>query len=103
MPVRTGSNLIGPRESRAGAVSFPARVEVVDSHTEGEPTRVVVEGWPQPEGRTMAERRAFLLARQDHLRQAGGDGRVGCEGAGSLASDTPIRLWHLPPLAQGKG
>jgi proline racemase len=45
-------------------------VEVVDSHTEGEPTRVVVSGWPQPEGRTMAERRAFLLECQDRLRQA---------------------------------
>ncbi len=29
---------------------WPDRVEVVDSHTEGEPTRVVVEGWPQPAG-----------------------------------------------------
>jgi len=43
---------------------------VIDSHTEGEPTRVVIEGWPQPEGRTMAERREFLLERQDRLRQA---------------------------------
>jgi 4-hydroxyproline epimerase len=49
---------------------WPDRVEVVDSHTEGEPTRTVVEGWPQPEGATMAERRDFLLARQDRLRQA---------------------------------
>jgi 4-hydroxyproline epimerase len=46
-------------------LSWPERIEVVDSHTEGEPTRVVVEGWPQPEGRTMAERRSFLLTRQD--------------------------------------
>ena len=50
--------------------AWPSRIEVVDSHTEGEPTRVVVEGWPQPEGATMAERRAFLLRHQDHLRQA---------------------------------
>jgi proline racemase len=45
-------------------------IDVVDSHTEGEPTRVVVEGWPQPAGATMAERRAFLLRHQDRLRQA---------------------------------
>jgi 4-hydroxyproline epimerase len=50
--------------------AWPERIEVVDSHTEGEPTRVVVSGWPQPEGRTMAERRAYLLERQDRLRQA---------------------------------
>lgn len=49
---------------------WPERVEVIDSHTEGEPTRVVTSGWPLPEGRSMAERRAFLLARQDRLRQA---------------------------------
>ena len=27
---------------------FPPAIEVVDSHTEGEPTRVVVSAWPQP-------------------------------------------------------
>jgi 4-hydroxyproline epimerase len=53
-----------------GDLFWPERVDVVDSHTEGEPTRVIVAGWPPPAGRTMAERRAFLLARQDALRQA---------------------------------
>jgi proline racemase len=51
-------------------LAWPEQIDVVDSHTEGEPTRVVVAGWPQPEGATMAARRAFLLARQDRLRQA---------------------------------
>jgi 4-hydroxyproline epimerase len=45
-------------------------IRVVDSHTEGEPTRVVVSGWPQPNGATMAERRDDLRARFDHLRRA---------------------------------
>jgi NADP-dependent aldehyde dehydrogenase len=72
------------------AFDWPGRVEVVDSHTEGEPTRVVVDGWPLPEGRTMAERRAFLLAHQDRLRQA-----VVCEPrghdavVGALLAQTP--------------
>ena len=52
----------------AAAGAWPEAVEIVDSHTEGEPTRVVVSGWPQPDGATMAERRAFLLARQDRLQ-----------------------------------
>lgn len=47
---------------------FPRSIRVVDSHTEGEPTRVVVAGWPAPAGRTMAERRDDLRARFDHLR-----------------------------------
>ena len=50
--------------------AFPASISVVDSHTEGEPTRVVMDGWPQPEGATMAERRDHLRLRQDHLRRA---------------------------------
>ncbi|MBX6364012.1 MAG: proline racemase family protein [Gemmatimonadetes bacterium] len=48
--------------------AFPAAIRVVDSHTEGEPTRVVVDGWPQPAGRTMAERRERLRREFDHLR-----------------------------------
>ncbi len=50
--------------------SFPPAIEVIDSHTEGEPTRLVVDGWPQPEGETMAERRDDLALRWDHLRRA---------------------------------
>jgi 4-hydroxyproline epimerase len=49
---------------------FPAAIRVVDSHTEGEPTRVVIDGWPQSAGATMAERRDDLRARYDHLRRA---------------------------------
>src|SRR6185437_12049606 len=41
-----------------------------DSHTEGEPTRVVIAGWPQPAGDTMSERRESLRRDQDALRKA---------------------------------
>src|SRR5690606_28151348 len=40
------------------------------SHTEGEPTRVVVGGWPAPPGATMAERLRQVRAHQDALRAA---------------------------------
>jgi proline racemase len=59
---------------------FPAEIEVIDSHTGGEPTRVVVAGWPQPEGETMEARVESLRARADHLRQA-----VVCEPRGHEA------------------
>jgi len=65
------------------ASGWPDSLDVVDSHTEGEPTRVVVGGWPPLEGATMAERRTDLLRRYDRLRQAvvceprGHDGIVG--------------------------
>lgn len=50
--------------------AFPGSIAVVDSHTEGEPTRVVVDGWPMPDGASMAERREHLRRHQDHLRRA---------------------------------
>lgn len=49
---------------------FPTAIEVIDSHTEGEPTRLVIEGWPQPAGDTMEARRDDMAARFDHLRRA---------------------------------
>jgi proline racemase len=48
----------------------PASIDIVDSHTEGEPTRVVVGGWPELQGDSMAARRDDLLHRHDRLRQA---------------------------------
>lgn len=53
---------------------------MVDSHTEGEPTRVVIAGWPALSGATMAERRETLRREHDHLRQA-----VVCEPRGNDA------------------
>ena len=68
-------------------------MRVVDSHTEGEPTRVVIDGWPQPAGATMAERLAFMRASQDHLRTA-----VVCEPRGH---DAVVGALLTPPVAQG--
>jgi proline racemase len=73
--------------------AWPGLVEVVDSHTEGEPTRVVVDGWPQPDGETMAERRADLLRRQDRLRQA-----VVCEPRGH---DAMVGALLTSPVSPG--
>jgi len=49
---------------------YPEAIEVIDSHTEGEPTRVVVSGWPAMRATTMAERREELRREWDHLRSA---------------------------------
>ena len=48
----------------------PVPLRTIDAHTAGEPLRLVVEGWPAPEGRTMLERRAWAREHQDHLRRA---------------------------------
>ncbi len=44
-------------------------VQVVDSHTEGEPTRVVIAGWPMPAGATMAARRDDMRTHMEALRR----------------------------------
>lgn len=41
----------------------------IDAHTAGEPLRLIVGGWPEPEGATILERREFARARQDRLRR----------------------------------
>ncbi|WP_326540915.1 4-hydroxyproline epimerase [Pseudorhodoferax sp.] len=46
------------------------RIEVIDSHTGGEPTRVVLAGFPDLGGGSMAERRALLAAEHDRWRAA---------------------------------
>jgi proline racemase len=74
-------------------LAWPERVEVVDSHTEGEPTRVVVGGWPQPEGRTMAERRSFPVEHRDRVRPA-----VVCEPRGH---DAMVGALLTPPVEPG--
>jgi 4-hydroxyproline epimerase len=46
------------------------RIRVIDSHTCGEPTRVVVSGGPPLAGSTMADKRITLQNRFDHFRRA---------------------------------
>ncbi|MCC6745560.1 MAG: proline racemase family protein [Acidobacteria bacterium] len=70
----------------------PNTIDVVDSHTEGEPTRVVVSGWPQPAGATMAERCAELIREQSALRRA-----VVCEPRGH---DAVVGALLTPPVEQ---
>ena len=46
------------------------RIHVIDSHTGGEPTRLVMDGFPELEGSTLAEQRDSLRERHDHWRRA---------------------------------
>jgi len=72
---------------------FPSAIDVVDSHTEGEPTRVVIDGWPSCEGESMRARRDFLEAHHDHLRRA-----VVCEPRGH---DAIVGAVLTPPVEEG--
>jgi len=46
------------------------RISVIDSHTGGEPTRVIVRGVESPQGETMAEKRESFARDLDWLRTA---------------------------------
>ena len=49
---------------------LPRQIEVIDSHTEGEPTRVVVSGGPDLGSGSLAERRCLFRDSFDLLRRA---------------------------------
>ena len=52
------------------AESGTTTIRVVDSHTAGEPTRVVIDGGPDLGGGTIAERRDRFRSSFDHFRSA---------------------------------
>ena len=69
------------------------KITVIDSHTAGEPTRVVLAGAPALRGGTLAEQRADFAARHDAFRSA-----VACEPRGS---DTMVGALLVEPRAAG--
>ena len=46
------------------------RIRTIDAHAAGEPLRLVVEGFPSPEGETMLAKRAWAQKHLDHLRRS---------------------------------
>lgn len=66
------------------------RIGVIDTHTGGEPTRVVVDGGPDLHGTTLAERRECFRTRFDHFRRA-----INCEPRGS---DVLVGALLCPPV-----
>ena len=54
----------------SGEGTFMKRIHVIDSHTGGEPTRLVMKGFAQLPGRTMVEKRDALRDHHDQWRRA---------------------------------
>lgn len=44
-------------------------LSTVEMHTGGEPTRIVIDGWPRLSGKTLLDKRREAKARFDHLRR----------------------------------
>lgn len=55
------------------------RIHVIDSHTEGEPTRIIVGGGPDLGGGTVAQQLAVFRERFDHIRSAVVNEPRGCD------------------------
>jgi proline racemase len=68
-------------------------LDIIDSHTGGEPTRVVVAGFPDLGGGPLAEQRQRFAQRFDRWRSA-----VACEPRGS---DPVVGALLLPPQSPG--
>src|SRR5688500_17431127 len=45
-------------------------IRTIDAHTAGEPLRLIIDGFPVPQGATMLERREWLREHHDGLRTA---------------------------------
>jgi 4-hydroxyproline epimerase len=54
----------------SGEGTFMKRIHVIDSHTGGEPTRLVMKGFAQLPGQTMVEKRDALRDHHDQWRRA---------------------------------
>jgi 4-hydroxyproline epimerase len=89
--VRPASDQAGrPRGFHNGAMQ---KIAVIDSHTAGEPTRVVLSGAPALRGDTLAEQRDDFARRHDAFRCA-----VACEPRGS---DTMVGALLVEPRTPG--
>ncbi len=69
---------------------LPHRIEVIDSHTAGEPTRCVLSGGPQLGTGSMADRLEVLRSKYDNYRRA-----ILCEPRGS---DVLVGAFLLEPV-----
>ena len=49
--------------------AYPSRLISIDSHTAGEPTRLIVGGIDSVPGKTMREKRQYFIAHHDNVRQ----------------------------------
>ncbi|HWJ78481.1 MAG TPA: proline racemase family protein, partial [Niallia sp.] len=49
--------------------SYKYEIKTIDTHTVGEVTRIVVDGFPEITGNTMMEKKNFIMENYDHIRK----------------------------------
>jgi len=70
-------------------MNFRRMVQVVDTHTAGEPTRVVTAGFPPPQGGTMEERRRWLADNADESSPLLIRGRTSASSSSTTGDTSP--------------
>jgi proline racemase len=60
----------GTRNPEPGTCTRVTLLKTIDAHAAGEPLRLIVDGFPSPQGRTMLEKREWVRKKHDHLRRA---------------------------------
>lgn len=81
------------RDGRIGQNLPMEKIQCVDSHTGGEPTRLVLSGFPDLAGMPLTEAVSALRTRHDHYRKA-----TVCEPRGN---DVLVGALLLPPVNAG--
>ena len=51
-------------------IRYSHQIKTIDSHTMGESTRIIYDGFPDPPGNTMMEKKKYVEAHFDHYRTA---------------------------------
>ncbi|WP_054013964.1 proline racemase family protein [Pseudoalteromonas sp. R3] len=46
------------------------QVQALDMHTAGEPLRIILTGWPEPQGKSLVEKRLYCQSNFEELRRA---------------------------------
>ena len=69
-----GSSLAAPEiwKSKGSGWKLPkgwTQIRTIESHTGGEPLRLVIEGWPEIPGNTMLAKRSYAKKHHDNLRR----------------------------------
>lgn len=57
-------------EQKPNILSYEYKMKAIDSHTMGEPTRIIYDGFPELPGKTMMEKKNYLVEHYDFLRTA---------------------------------
>ncbi|MBO5155221.1 MAG: proline racemase family protein [Eubacterium sp.] len=50
--------------------NYSYHIKTIDSHTMGEPTRIIYDGFPELPGETMMDKKKYLMEHYDYLRSA---------------------------------